>query len=264
MSSEKSGDGTVKWTAGAAILSALIAASAVLTVGYWQYAQKNDGVKDFRGRIVDSKTGKVIRQAKITLEAQGAPSIIYSDSEGFFSFPLEKAGTQVRVRVEVNSYEKYDKLTNPSSGTGVEEIQIQPIQTAPIPSISSTLAPQTHLDYSLMEGKRLVVERFKLEQGGWEIIWEYEAKVSNRILTMRGRKTRINGQSPSEGETMAISTYKMTLENLNAEGELEETNYRNEVLHGLVKIIFAKNLKSFNGNVYQGNQEIANITGSKQ
>jgi hypothetical protein len=78
---------------------------------------------------------------------------------------------------------------------------------------------------------------------------------------MRGRKTRVNGREPSKGEIMAISTYRMDIEDFNAKGDFEETNYRKEILRGLVKISFAKNLKSFNRTLYQ---EIASMTRNKQ
>jgi len=149
MAGGQNSNGGVKWTAMSTIIAALVAAIAAITVGYWQYSQKSEGIREFRGRVIDAKTGKVLRQAKIVLEAQGSPPIIYSDSEGFFSFPLEKANTQVRIRVEANGYEKYDRFINPASGSGVEEIQIQPTQsssqpafvTTPEASIPSSLSP---------------------------------------------------------------------------------------------------------------------------
>jgi hypothetical protein len=119
-------------------------------------------------------------------------------------------------------------------------------------------------EYRSLEGKWLIVEKVKPEHGNWDVIWEYDAKVSNKVLMMRGRKTRVNGREPSKGEIMAISTYRMDIEDFNAKGDFEETNYRKEILRGLVKISFAKNLKSFNGTLYQGNQEIASMTGNKQ
>ncbi len=127
-------NGGVKWTAMSTIVAALIAATAAITVGYWQYSQKSEEIREFRGRVIDAKTGKVLRQAKIVLESQGSSPIIYSDSEGFFSFSLEKANTQVRIRVEANGYEKYDRFINPAFGSGVEEIQIQPTQNSSQPA----------------------------------------------------------------------------------------------------------------------------------
>jgi hypothetical protein len=145
MAGGQGSNGGVRWTAMSTIIAALIAATAAITVGYWQYSQKNGGTKDFRGRVIDAKTGKALPQAKIILESQGAPPIIYSDSEGFFYFPLEQTNTQVRIRIEANGHEKYDRFINPASDSGVVEIQVQPTesysQPAPVPTFTLTPEP---------------------------------------------------------------------------------------------------------------------------
>lgn len=140
--------------------------------------------------------------------------------------------------------------------------------SSPNPSTDASSSLQkgssSSIEYRLLEGKWLVVEKTKPEHGNLEIIWEYDTKVSNKVFMMRGRKTRVNGREPSTGESVVVSTYRIDIEDFNAKGEFEETNYRKEILRGLVKISFAKNLKSFNGTLYQGNQEIASMTGNKQ
>jgi hypothetical protein len=105
------------------ILVALIGAAAVIIVGYWQYYSKPEK-KEFIGRVIEAKTEKRIRNAKVSLEVQGVPPVIYTDSEGIFSFSLKDADNQVRVRVEAEGYEKFDRLITLSTRTGVEEIQL--------------------------------------------------------------------------------------------------------------------------------------------
>jgi hypothetical protein len=135
----------------AGVLIALIAAIPTVLVGYWQYGSKSEQQKaeqvkffNFRGRVVDKKTGNEVRRAKVTLEAQGSPSVEYSDSEGFFLFPLKETDTQVRIRVDVDNYEQHSRIVSPSPSAGVVEIQIQPLQSlpnlsnSPSPSISPT------------------------------------------------------------------------------------------------------------------------------
>jgi hypothetical protein len=135
---------SAKWTAFGVILASVIAAGATLTAGYLQYGQKNEPtVKEFKGRVSDSKNGKAIRRVKVSLEGPGAPPIIYSDSEGFFIFPLEKQNTQVRVRVQVNNYEEYDRFISTASNTGVEEIQLNPVQDQPLTQLSSPTGVQS-------------------------------------------------------------------------------------------------------------------------
>ena len=112
------------------ILVALIGAAAVIIVGYWQYYSKPEK-KEFIGRVIEAKTEKRIRNAKVSLEVQGVPPVIYTDSEGIFSFSLKDADNQVRVRVEAEGYEKFDRLITLSTRTGVEEIQLSLAQPNP-------------------------------------------------------------------------------------------------------------------------------------
>ena len=108
---------------------AAIGATATVVVGYWQFHPKDNkpSGKDFVGRILDAKTEQKIRGAKISLEADGAPPVIYTDSEGVFSFPLKNSDTPVRIRVEVDGYEKFDRRVKPSSKADMEEVRLAPV-----------------------------------------------------------------------------------------------------------------------------------------
>ncbi|NET60334.1 MAG: hypothetical protein F6K47_30585 [Symploca sp. SIO2E6] len=119
-----SGSGNNIWVP---IIVALIGAAAVVLVGYWQYFHKNN-TREFVGRVVESGSETRIRGAKITLEEQSAPPIMYTDSEGTFSFPIKSSSSAIRVRVEADGYEKFDRLITPSSKTGLEEIKLTPIE----------------------------------------------------------------------------------------------------------------------------------------
>jgi GUN4-like len=125
-----------------AIISALIAAAATIAAALIATIPKpppiNESIK-FSGRVVNAKTETVIRKAKITLEAEGAPSVMYTDSEGFFSFLLKNSTDLVRVRVEVNGYENFDRLISPSGKTLKEEIKLVPRFSIPKPSVSNSL-----------------------------------------------------------------------------------------------------------------------------
>lgn len=127
-------DNSVKESQWSPIIIAIIGAVAVIIVGYWQYySPKPDivGTNEFVGRVIEIKTEKRIRNAKVSLEVQGAPLIIYTDSEGIFSFPLKNTDNPVRVRVEAAGYEKFDRLITPSSKIRIEEIQLEPISPSP-------------------------------------------------------------------------------------------------------------------------------------
>lgn len=107
------------------IVVALISAGAAITVGYWQFGGKTDNdVSTFVGRVVDSKTEQRIRRAEVTLESSGAPPVVYTDSEGIFSFPLQNSEQPVRIRIEAEGYSNFDRLIVPSGNSGTEEIQL--------------------------------------------------------------------------------------------------------------------------------------------
>lgn len=133
-------------TAGATIITAgaaIVTAGSAITVGFWQYGQKNESnVKEFKGRVSDARDGRAIRNVKVSLEGSGVPPVVHSDSEGVFMFPLEKPNTQVRVLIELDNYDKYNRFISTASNTGIAEIKLDPIppirSQSPVPTPAST------------------------------------------------------------------------------------------------------------------------------
>ena len=110
---------------------ATIGAAATVAVGYWQFHPKDKPIdkpsgRDFVGRVLDAKTEQNLRGAKIILEADGAPPVTYTDSEGVFSFPVKNSEEPVRIRVEVDGYEKFDRRVKPSSKSDMESVRLDP------------------------------------------------------------------------------------------------------------------------------------------
>lgn len=135
------------------IIVALIGAVSATTVGYWQYSQSQNGGRYFAGRVVDANTESSIRGAKITLEIQGAPPVMYTDSEGVFSFTIQDPGSSIRLRVDAEGYGKFDRLIDISSKKGIEEIRLFPQQeeVAPDPKPSSNTNNELLQDQDLIE-----------------------------------------------------------------------------------------------------------------
>lgn len=120
------------------IIVAVIAAVAALVAAYWQFVWKpthpfsstSDPQSqriEYVGRIVDSNTNEPIHNAKITLDFQGAPPIVYTDSEGVYRFNLNVDGDKIvgRVRVEANNYENYDRnITLFADNPNIEDIRL--------------------------------------------------------------------------------------------------------------------------------------------
>lgn len=190
MSDQQSTNKGVKWTATATILAALIAASAVITVGYWQY-RPMETLKEYRGRVVDTKTGKVIQRAKIILESQDTPTIIYSDSEGIFSFPLKTWSKQIRIRVEANGYKTYDRFVNPSNSLNIEEIQVQSIEesvgTEPVQTDSPVAAPTPSKTSTPLEKKSIQAPSLPLQTGTYLTQGSMYANFRREIVNVQDR-----------------------------------------------------------------------------
>ena len=115
------------------IAVATIGAAATIVVGYWQfYPKEQPDSKDFVGRVMNAKTEQRLRGAKISLEADDTPPVIYTDSEGVFSFPIKNFDEPIRIQVEADGYEMFDRRIKPSSKSDIEYIRLMPI------SLSST------------------------------------------------------------------------------------------------------------------------------
>ena len=115
----------------ATIIGALITLVGVLIVGYWQFVYKpkqtaSDAPVQYTGRVIDSTNQKTIRGAKVSIEAQGPPQILYTDSEGVFYVKLNGSAESVRVRVEAANYEGFDRTVS-LNRTGTEEIRLTPL-----------------------------------------------------------------------------------------------------------------------------------------
>lgn len=120
------------------IIVAALAALATILAAYFQFVHKpSGGSQSFTGRVSDSRTERPIRNAKVTLEAHGAPPVIYTDSEGVFSFPLKGEVGELRLRVAAVGYQNYDRRVNPAAQAGgVEEIKLDSV-----PTVSPTVRP---------------------------------------------------------------------------------------------------------------------------
>ncbi len=154
-------------------IAAIGAVSATL-IGYWQFSGSGEKSPapsatnehpEFVGRVVDETTEEEIRRAKIILEGEGIPPEVYTDSSGIFKFPLESS-SDVRVRVEAEGYENYDRLIDPAATSGIEQIQLIPLD-ASVTQPSST--PTSGDDIA----------------GVWEYYWLGDAGTLNYLAKVR-------------------------------------------------------------------------------
>jgi hypothetical protein len=126
-----------------AIISSLVA----LLIGYWQFVYKpfisnSEGTVQYVGRVTDQVSEQAIRGAKVSVEAQSVPQDYYTDSNGVFYVKLRRSIDTIRLRVEANGYEPFDKNVS-LNRTSIEDVRLKPSNTTPTPSPSIT--PNTNL-----------------------------------------------------------------------------------------------------------------------
>lgn len=85
----------------------------------------------FAGKVVDKQTRRGISEAKVSLEAKGASPVIYTDSEGFFSFHLAPDTHEIKIRVAAEGYNPFDRRIDVSAKNELEDIRLEPISTLP-------------------------------------------------------------------------------------------------------------------------------------
>lgn len=84
---------------------------------------------EYTGRVVDGITLESIPNAEISLEFQGVPPVVYTDSAGVFRFKIGAPGKKIdgRIRVEAGGYAIYERLiTLEADNPVIEDIRLSP------------------------------------------------------------------------------------------------------------------------------------------
>jgi TolB protein len=123
----------------------LIVLAAVATIiGVIRSQFRNTQEVEYVGRVLDSRTLKPIPDAKVTLDIQGAPPVVYADTEGVYRFLLTSTAQSVagRVRVDASDYAPYNRnITLYANNLQLEDLRLNPTTTpaaSALPPPSST------------------------------------------------------------------------------------------------------------------------------
>jgi len=131
------------------VLVALIGLVGTLLVGYWQFGPKTTGQETnkttYIGRIIDGSSQQPIVGAKVTLDLEGVPPIVFTDSEGIYRFEIEiDSKISGQVKVEAQGYQVYTRRIDLApEGTTIEDIRLTslpPTATAEV-FLSPTVTP---------------------------------------------------------------------------------------------------------------------------
>jgi len=104
------------------------ASGVVIALGimYWQF--KGTSVKpstSLAGRVVNAQTQQPVRNARVTVGADGMVPVVYTDSNGMFVVTVPKSNAPVKALVSADNYQNYT-ATVPVSGTENLDIQLRP------------------------------------------------------------------------------------------------------------------------------------------
>jgi hypothetical protein len=116
---------------------------------------------------------------------------------------------------------------------------------------------------ALTQGEWEITEQLKSQKDSTKIFWIYQSNILNNTLRMRGKKIKVNDKEPTESEKKAISVFNLTFKGYQAEGEFEESNSKDNVLRGTVKINFSEKLTSLSGHLYENGREVSTLVGNK-
>jgi hypothetical protein len=129
---------------------ALIGLVGTLLVGYWQFGPKLQGPESTKtayvGRVIDNDSRQPVVGAKVTLDLEGVPPIVFTDSEGVYRFEVTiDSEISGQVRVDAQGYQTYTRLIKlvPEQNT-IEDIRLIPLPPTSTPEVPvpATFTPE--------------------------------------------------------------------------------------------------------------------------
>jgi hypothetical protein len=135
------------------IIAAIITLFGVLVTIYSQFIQKtkdqNETIRaEYFGRVIDTDTLQPISNAKITLDLEGVPPVVYTDSEGIYRFEVEiESKISGQIWVDAVNYQPYTRhITISTESNDLEDIRLSPVGTqAAMSTPTDTPAPPTEI-----------------------------------------------------------------------------------------------------------------------
>lgn len=122
----------------------LITACAVIAVPFIENLLNTTSGKEveYLGQIIDANSSKAIAGAKVSLNFQGVPPIVYTDSEGVYRFKVAvESEISGQIRVEAEGYEVYTRNITISQNTQLEDIRLIPAGTIKEPTDTTSELP---------------------------------------------------------------------------------------------------------------------------
>lgn len=122
-------------------LVVILLAGLVMLVGaYWRFVYQpspaaagsppaGGTLLEYTGRVVDATNLQAVRNARVSVEAEGRVEVYYTDSEGVFRAVIKESAAPLRLRVDTAGYQVFSRnVSLPKAG--VEEIRLTPAAAA--------------------------------------------------------------------------------------------------------------------------------------
>jgi len=126
------------------IIGVLIIAIATIAVPFIEKLLNNPSEEiEYVGRVIDNTNQLPIAGAKVTLDLQGVPPVVYTDSEGVYRFNVViDSDISGQVRVDAQGYQVYTRNISLSPyRTIIEDIRLTPHSSSISPAETEALSP---------------------------------------------------------------------------------------------------------------------------
>jgi hypothetical protein len=157
------------------IIVALIGFAATVLAAYIMVSrgQLFANHRTFTGRVLNASTFARVANAKVSLDGEGVPPILYTDSEGMFSFRWPTAATTVRLTIEAPGFPLYERRVSLESISENEDIRLDPVSSPPVPPSNRTVKPVVEGDTPAPRLHASIVNPLPTisgENGPWAVI----------------------------------------------------------------------------------------------
>jgi hypothetical protein len=147
------------------IIVAVIGLAGAIAVGIFQFVlpviyKSSPDIIPVIGHVSDEQKHR-IPNAKVSLEGEGLPPVIFTDSEGVFSFNLPEGVKEIKIRVDATGYVPYDRRIAVSVlKRELEDIRLTPeTKAGDKAELSGTVLDGSNKDKPL-QGARVTLDDF--------------------------------------------------------------------------------------------------------
>jgi hypothetical protein len=141
--------------------------------------------------------------------------------------------------------------------------RVDTVLLSPATSTGSQNDIARRVSFDKADGTWRVVEKVRPEKGGYEIVWDYTATLSEGAILFEGRKVLVNNKTPTKGEAEARSRIKVLAGSINFEGEVDEVNHKGDHLKSTMKLFFNPSFQAFSAQNFEDGVMVSELTGTK-